>query len=161
MAKSNGKIETHLATNADINMIVDMRMLFSDELVGKQDATEENSLRHSLLRYFAEELNKTCLCWYATADNIPVSIVTMILRKQPGSIVNPTGMWGYVMNVFTLPEYRRQGISSILLNKIIDHAVGLGYTAFELHATKDGEPAYLKLGFNKHTEPTYRKFVVG
>jgi GNAT superfamily N-acetyltransferase len=62
------------------------------------------------------------------------------------------------MNVFTLPAYRKRGISSQLLDKIMDHAIGLGYTAFELHATKAGEPMYLQNGFVAHGEPTYRRY---
>ena len=160
MDRRLNNITFHKAEDTDINMIIDLRIMFADELVGKQDTATKNSLRSNLQHYFAEELNKTCLCWFAMVDSITVSIVTMVLRKQPGNLVNPTGKWGYIMNVFTLPEYRRQGVSSVLLNKIIDHAISLGYTAFELHATKDGEPSYLKNGFTLYPEPTYRRFVV-
>jgi GNAT superfamily N-acetyltransferase len=62
------------------------------------------------------------------------------------------------MNVFTLPPYIRRGISSQLHEKIMDHAIGLGYTAFELHATKAGEHMYLQNGFVAHGEPTYRRY---
>ncbi len=40
----------------------------------------------------------------------------------------------------------------------MDHAIGLGYTAFELHATKAGEHMYLQNGFVAHGEPTYRRY---
>ncbi len=149
----------HQAVDSDINMIIDLRIMFADELMGKQDIAVENELRCNFREYFTSELNKTCLCWYAAVDNQTVSIVTMVLRTQPGNIKNPSGRWGYIMNVFTLPLFRRLGISSMLLNKIMEHAVGLGYTAFELHATKDGEQTYIKNGFSLHTEPTYRKYV--
>lgn len=152
-------IEFLQAEETDIDMIVDLRSLFTAELIGKQDDATESQLRSNFQKYFAEELNKTCLCWYATVDKLPVSIVTMVLRKQPGNAKNPSGRWGYLMNVFTLPLYRRQGISSTLLNKIIEQAISLGYTAFELHATKDGEPTYIKNGFTIHSEPTYRKYM--
>jgi GNAT superfamily N-acetyltransferase len=155
---NSNEITLHQAREADIDMIVDMRTLFADELAGKQDSATEQSMRACLKEYFAEELNKTCICWYATVNEQPVSIVAVVLRKQPGSLKNPTGKWGYFMNVYTLPSFRRMGISSLLLNKAIEHAVSLGYTAFELHATKDGEPTYIKNGFTLHAEPTYRKF---
>lgn len=61
--------------------------------------------------------------------------------------------------MFTYPEYRRKGISSLLLNKIIESARLKGYKAFELHATKDGEPMYLKHGFEYMNEPTLRKYI--
>ncbi len=151
-------IRLHQAMEADIDMIVGMRTLFADELAGKQDSDTELYLRSKLTEYFAEELNKTCICWYATVNEQPVSIVAVVLRKQPGSLKNPTGRWGYFMNVYTLPPFRRLGISSMLLNRAMEHAVSLGYRAFELHATKDGEATYLKNGFTLHAEPTYRRF---
>lgn len=151
-------ITLHQAMYSDIDMIVDMRTLFANELAGKQDSATEQYLRANLTDYFTEELNKTCICWYASVNEQPVSIVAIVLRKQPGSLKNPTGRWGYFMNVYTLPSFRRLGISSLLLNKTMEHAVSLGYTAFELHATKDGEPTYVKNGFTLYAEPTYRKF---
>ena len=62
------------------------------------------------------------------------------------------------MNVYTLPKYRRMGLSKNLLERLVETAKQRGITAFELHATKDGEPVYQKAGFEKFSEPTYRKY---
>jgi GNAT superfamily N-acetyltransferase len=149
------------AAAPDIDMIVNMRGLFAEELVGKQEPDLEHTLQQSLKAYFAEELNKTCFCSYAKADEQVVSIAVMVLRKQPGSIKNPSGKWGYLMNVFTLPAYRRKGISSLVMRDIMDWAADLGIGALELHATAAGAPVYEQLGFKVHPEPTYRKVLIG
>lgn len=35
-----------------------------------------------------------------------------------------------------------------------------GITAFELHATAEGEHVYKNSGFTIHPEPTYRKYMI-
>ncbi|MCE3260034.1 MAG: acetyltransferase [Bacteroidetes bacterium] len=151
-------IDYFLATHSDIPMIVDQRIIFSDSLVGKQDVAVETHLRKSLTGYFEKELNKNYIVWYATVNGKVASIGGLGIRVQPGNIKNPSGVWGYIMSIYTVPEHRRKGLSKNILNRLIESAREMGVTAFELHATKEGEPLYIQSGFEIHQEPTYRKF---
>lgn len=153
------KIEYHLATLQDIDIVVDFRIEFAIVLGGRIPEAEELKLRELAYDYFGEELNNNYLCWYATVNGEPASVAGMVLRRNPGNIKNPSGRWGYIMNVYTRPEYRRMGLSTNIMQRLEDTAVSRGITAFELHATNKGEPLYLQQGFEIHPEPTYRKFV--
>ena len=62
------------------------------------------------------------------------------------------------MNMYTLQEFRKKGICTSILKILIDEGVLAGITAFELHATKEGEPIYKNNGFKIHSEPTYRLY---
>lgn len=155
----NTQVQFKEADLSDAELMVDLHMAFSDEYNGKQEAAVEENLRRHLLEFFCAETGKGFISWYAAIENKAVAMVAMELRKRPGTIKNPSGKWGYIISVFTYPEYRRKGISSLLLNKIIESARLKGYTAFELHATKDGEPMYLKHGFEYMSEPTLRKYI--
>ncbi len=75
---------------------------------------------------------------------------------MPGNLKNPSGKWGYIMNMFTVPEFRRKGICKSILNLFVEEGKKIGITAFELHATKEGEMVYTQ-GFIHHNEPTLRK----
>jgi GNAT superfamily N-acetyltransferase len=154
-------IKISQARQNDIDLVTDMRILFADELAGKQEPETESRLRLQLKQYFNEELNDTYLSYYAEVDGKIASIAGLVIRKQPGSLKNPSGKWGYIMNVFTLPEFRKMGLSAQVIKALMDQAVALGITSFELHATPQGAPGYEKLGFRIHEEPTYRKFVEG
>lgn len=147
-----------LATAEDVETIVNLRIRFSNELVGAQPADKEAALRESLHNYFSEELNKSYFCWIAWIEGEAVAVNGMGLRIQPGNVVNPSGRWGYIMSVYTHPAHRRKGLSGELLNRMLATGREMGLTAFELHATHDGEPVYIKNGFKIHPEPTYRKF---
>lgn len=151
-------IELRAATAADIPVITELRRLFSEELAGKQEPSLEQSMREGLTQYLESELNKTCICWLALNETKAVSVMLMVLRHQPGSLKNPSGKWGYLMNVYTIPEYRKRGIAARLLQHIVDHTRSLGYAAIELHATSAGIPLYESGGFSVHPEPTYRSY---
>ncbi|RYG44018.1 MAG: GNAT family N-acetyltransferase, partial [Chitinophagaceae bacterium] len=80
----------------------------------------------------------------------------------PGTLRNPSGKWGYVLNVYTAPDYRRKGFSKQVLELLMQTATDeYEVMAFELHATAEGEQVYVKSGFATHPEPTFRRFVNG
>jgi ribosomal protein S18 acetylase RimI-like enzyme len=81
----------------------------------------------------------------------------MAIWHLPGNFINYEGLKGYIMNMYTLPEYRRKGICTELLKRLVETGMVMGVRSFELHATKEGEPLYIKEGFKLHSEPTYRK----
>ncbi|PSK91241.1 GNAT family N-acetyltransferase [Taibaiella chishuiensis] len=151
-------VKINLATANDIDLLVELRILFGNELTGKQEPAIEANLRDNLRQYFTEELNQSYICSYAELEGQVVSVAGLVIRRQPASLKNPSGRWGYVMNVFTLPAYRGRGLSAQVIRVLLDHATSLGVPAFELHATPQGESVYQKLGFEIHPEPTYRKF---
>lgn len=154
-----GNVEYKPANHTDIQLLVDLKILFSDERVGKQDTATEKKMRGNLTNYFIDELNKTYFCWYAIVDEAPASIAGMCIRTTPGSIKNPSGKWGYIMNVYTLQQYRRMGLCNALIKLLMSTGQEQGVTAFELHATQSGASVYVKNGFKLHNQPTYRKFI--
>lgn len=156
----NHNVELRTAKESDIEMILEMRILFSNELAGKQDEDLEHNLRQNQKQYFSKELNKNCICCFALYDGVVASIAVMVFRSQPGNFKNPSGKWGYIMNVYTLPEYRKRGLSARVLNELMSVAAGYDVHAFELHSTKAGEGLYVNAGFILHQEPTFRKFVL-
>ena len=62
---------------------------------------------------------------------------------------NPTGKKAYIMNMYTAPEYRRQGIAIHTLNLLVNDAREQGVSQIVLEATDMGRPLYEKYGFVK------------
>ena len=152
-------ITYHKATQTDLQTLVDMRIAFSIELMGTQTQVDINNLKTQLANYFTQAINQTCFAYIAKQNNLVVGIGELIVRTQPGNFKNPTGIVGYLMNMYTLPAFRKQGICAQILNQLINDAKQKGITLFELHATQAGENVYVQNGFKKHTEPTYRKYI--
>lgn len=145
------------ATHADVPLMTEMRIAFLEDILGKAEETEIEELRKNLSSYYAAAISNDYLCEIAWDRERAAAIGGIVIREQAGSFKNPSGRVAYVMNMYTLPEYRRRGIGSILLGRLMDRARGLGITAFELLATREGAPVYEKLGYHKHSEPLYRK----
>ena len=155
-----GDIIYYKATAADVPVLVEYRIRFAVEVRGEQRPEEVNNLRLQLTGYFSEAtVNDTCISFIAKNGNDVVGIGSVHIRQMPGNFKNPSGKWGYIMNMYTVPEFRKRGISSRILQKLISEGQKAGVTAFELHSTKSGEPVYLKNGFEFHSEPTLRKFI--
>lgn len=62
---------------------------------------------------------------------------------------NPSGKKAYIMNMYTVPEYRRRGIAYQTLDKLVKEAKERGISAISLEATDMGRPLYEKYGFVK------------
>ena len=57
---------------------------------------------------------------------------------------NPSGEKAYIMNMYTSPEYRRQGIAYKTLDLLVQDAKSRGIDAISLEATDMGRPLYEK-----------------
>ena len=62
---------------------------------------------------------------------------------------NPCGKKAYIMNMYTLPEYRRRGIAAKTLDMLVKDAWNKGIRAISLEATDMGRLLYEKYGFVK------------
>ena len=62
---------------------------------------------------------------------------------------NPTGKKAYIMNMYTAPEYRRQGIAIHTLDLLVKNAREQDVAQIALESTDMGRPLYEKYGFVK------------
>lgn len=157
---NEGDITYHKASLEDLQTLVEMRIAFALELNGLQPESKVVALRNQLNIYFTDAIqHETCIFYVAEAKGTVVGIGGMMLRETPGGFKNISGKWGYLMNMYTIPDFRRRGICATILNLLLEKASSYGITAFELHATIEGEYVYKQNGFKMHDEPTYRKFI--
>ena len=148
------------ATTNDINDLVEKRIQFSIEFSGAQTEEKIQALRIQLIKYLSKALvDQSCISFIAKADGQAVGIGSMHVREMPANFKNMTGKWGYIMNMYTVPEFRRKGICKQILNLLVNEGKRLGIGCFELHATQVGEMVYKNNGFTMHNEPTYRMYI--
>ncbi len=62
---------------------------------------------------------------------------------------NPSGKKAYIMNMYTAPDYRRQGVAFHTLDLLVRDAREKGISQIMLEATDMGRPLYEKYGFVK------------
>lgn len=153
-------ITYHKAIPDDVSILVENRIRFAIELAGAIEDAVVQTLREQMLQYFAKATaDNSCISFIARCDGAVAGIGSVHLREMPGNVKNPSGKWGYIMNMYTAPEHRRKGVCKGIVNALVEEASKYGVTGFELHATPEGEMVYKQEGFVQHNEPTYRKFV--
>lgn len=155
------EITYHKATLSDVADLVENRIAFALELSGEQPREKIEALREQMTGFF-EEATKTgvCISILAKCENEIAGIGTVHIRQLPGNFKNPSGKWGYVMNMYTVPKFRRRGVCKKIVNDLVDEGKLVGVGAFELHATKAGAFVYVQCGFELFPEPTYRRILV-
>lgn len=137
------------ASLSDIPSLVDMRILYLNEDNGQLDTETEKQIRKQLPGYFTAKLGKELYAFIAEDNGCTVGCCLLLVTEKPANPRFPHGMTGTVLNVYTCPEYRRQGIAGGLMGLLIAQAKELRLDLIELKATADGAKLYKSLGFEQ------------
>ena len=75
---------------------------------------------------------------------------------MPANSILLNGLYGDVLSVYTLPEYRGKGLCTQLMKNLVAYGKERGLGRIDLSATKEGYPIYSKIGFkdreNRYTD---------
>lgn len=87
------------------------------------------------------------LAWVALTEGHLIGISGLIFFQKPPTEENVTGLEAYVMNMYTLPQWRGQGIATALIQEIIKYVQTTPARRIWLHTTPDGQSLYERCGF--------------
>ena len=85
-------------------------------------------------------------------DGNTIGCASMCYIELMPTFSHPTGKRAHLMNVYTSPDYRGQGIARRMVEMLIEEARRRGVTEISLDATASGRPLYRKLGFQDSEE---------
>lgn len=85
--------------------------------------------------------------WIAEADGRVVACALLIWWEMPPNFTQLRRRRGLVTSVYTLPEYRRQGVARRLMVQLVAEARALGVQRLVLWASDMARPLYEDLGF--------------
>lgn len=132
----------------DIDQMIFHRLNYLAEIQGSRDESVVENLRVELISFFrAGILNGSAIVLVALYNGVPVSYGALLLRKIPGDFNCSVYTEGDVLNMYTVPEARRMGLSTILLDKLLVEARNAGLSKVSLHTTRAGEGLYRSAGF--------------
>lgn len=157
-----------LATIDDVDIIADHRARMFDEMGDVQPGTFE-ALRARSGERLREFFNRgEYIGWLAISVGRPDLIVggagVQLREVLPHPIYQgenrggvAKGRHAIVINVFTEPEWRRQGIAEVLMQRIIEWAQVEQLDSLVLHASEAGRSLYERLGFVRTNEMRLKK----
>jgi ribosomal protein S18 acetylase RimI-like enzyme len=148
MFAMNSQFEIRKATAQDIDEIVRLRLELFKEL-GEVQSGHEEALVITATRKYLEEalLNNEFISYLALSNHHVVSISGMVLFKRPPYLDNLEGLEAYILNMYTIPQYRGKGLARKLLENCIEECKQIGVKRIWLHASDDGIPLYKNMGF--------------
>lgn len=146
--KGHGTMEIKIEKAAvnDLDALVAMRLDYLTEDYGSLTDGQMTKIRSSLPDYFRKHMNHDLLVYVARQDSI-VSCCFLLVTEKPANPSFISGRTGTVLNVYTKPEYRRQGIAGRLMRELLAEADKIGLDYVELKATDEGYRLYKSLGF--------------
>lgn len=137
------------ATLADIPDLARLRIVFLNEVQSPEThLVSEEGLNEILQDFFRQYLaNDEIVVWIALVDDEIVSTSGLCFSKIIPGFTLLDGRVAYIMNIYTLPEWRKKGIGKQVFHHILEAAKERNYKRVILHATEDGRPVYEKFGF--------------
>ena len=135
------------ATFGDIEELVRLRLaLLKEEGELKDDGAE--AMTSALREYFSWALpTGGFLGWVAEVDGAIVGTSGLVVFQQPPYPGNLSGKEAQLVNQYTVPDYRRQGIATALIQGMIESARGIGVGRISLNVRPVDEEVYAKAGF--------------
>ncbi|MDF2686278.1 MAG: acetyltransferase family [Clostridia bacterium] len=134
----------------DSELLAKTRVNFLCEIDSKLNEDNKRMLYENNKLYFKEHLcDDSFIAFIAFYDDILIATSGVCFYEVPPNMGAPNGRVAYIQNMYTLPQYRKQGLASRLFTLITDEAKKRNCTKITLNATDMGKPLYEKFGFKE------------
>lgn len=118
--------------------------------------TDVEELESASKKYYLDHIGKDLLNWGIRQDGHLAAIGSLCLFSRIPYQENLTGQEGYILNIFTSKNYRKQGMANQILDAIIDEAKSVEFAASGCRAAaKASQSTWIKVLEKKLTKWNY------
>ncbi|SEQ32430.1 GNAT family N-acetyltransferase [Butyrivibrio sp. TB] len=139
-------------TENELDQIIKMRInQLTEEYTSEGKTVPENvDLKKSLMDFYTKNMAAgTYVSWLAFDGDKIVGTSGMSFAEKPPYFTCPTGRLGILSSMYTDPDYRRMGIATQLLDRVVKEAKDYGCGTIYITASNMGVELYESYGF-KH-----------
>ncbi len=141
----------------DLETLIHLRFDYLAEDMDAISGKDKQLIEAQLRSYFPNHLvNQTFIGVVAEEDAKVMCAAFLTISERPANPLFINGKTGTLLNVLTYPQYRRQGLATKVIGRIIDEAKQCGVSSIDLFATDDGKVLYKRLGFCDTRHPAMR-----
>lgn len=141
-------IEIRKAELADIDMLMEWRMRVLHEVFDIPDSQPMKELQQSNRLYYQSMLQAGGhIACFACIKNEIVGCGGICLYQEMPSPDNPSGQCAYLMNIYTCPASRGNGVGATVVEWLVGQAYVNNITKIYLETSKIGRTLYEKAGF--------------
>jgi len=153
---SDSAFTVRAATTADTQAVVRHRVEMFRDMGRLKDEAAAEAVRAASEGVIREWLEAgSYLGWLASPAGRSAEIIGgagLLLRPMlPRPGLDGTGVVrgpeAYVMNVYVERMWRRQGVAALLMERVVAYARDTGRKVISLHASDEGRPLYVRMGF--------------
>src|SRR5215831_13245155 len=138
-------MEYRIATKEDINELVRLRIEFLNEITENRHVTNQDLVATQLKRYFNDHLDEDdFISWLAVDKTHIVGTGAICFYDYPAGYGDCNGKYGYILNIYIVPGYRRQGLAEKIMEMLIQAAREKGAGLVTLRTTKMAKQLYEK-----------------
>lgn len=144
--------DVRLATVDDIEALVALRVAMMTEIDPHDGEGAESPALKALAdanRAFMRNAIPAgdFVAYVAEGEDGIVATSGLTMYRTAPHAGNLGGVNAYILNMYTVPQWRGQGLASALLKRLVEHARACGATRVSLRATEAGRPVYERFGF--------------
>ena len=133
-------------TENELDTFIQMRI----NQLREEGATEDIDLVPNLKDYYKRHMSDgTFVSWLAMDGDEIIGTSGMSFAEKPPYFTCPTGRLGILSSMYTDPDYRRLGIATNLLDRVVHEAKDYGCGTIYITASNMGVKLYEAYGF-KH-----------
>lgn len=147
MDQGTHSVNVRLIDRDNLDYLLRWRMESMDTVFEDQRPYDDRALRAANQDFYEKNLGTSHFACIASLDGHDVGCGALCLQEELPSPDNPSGRSAYVMNIYTRPSARGNGVASAMVRSLIGIARSHGADKIYLEATEDGEPLYDGLGF--------------
>jgi GNAT superfamily N-acetyltransferase len=140
-------MEFRISTKADIPEIIRLRIRFLKSINATHEDLDEGRLALELENYLKERLNRDFINWFAMEGSYVVGTVGICFHDFPPGFDNLNATREYILNIYTVPQFRKKGIAGKIFEKLLAEAKRRKVDFISLHTTEAGKSLYEKFGF--------------
>ena len=138
-------------TEKELDRIIKMRIdqLTEEYVSSGRTVPEDVDLESSLMDFYKRNMAAgTYISWLAFDGDKIVGTSGMSFAEKPPYFTCTSGKLGILSSMYTDPDYRRMGIASKLLDKVVKEAKDYGCGTIYITASDVGVKLYESYGFN-------------
>lgn len=144
------KLNYKKATIEDIDLLTETRIEVLRAANKLSNDADMSRIKRESYEYYRQTLvNKNHIAYLVFDGDVFVGAGGICFFRVMPTYHNQSGNKAYIMNMYTRPDYRRNGIAYETLTLLVTEAKKNGITTISLEATDMGRPLYEKYGFVK------------